>query len=212
MPDPRNHVRSGQPLALAAEQVNWINRQMRAHPELPGASLPHPFPWLVIPCRVATTVANVSVGYVVKLNAVGAKAIPDVNDSADKRVPRAFSFDGEVVLPVTLNNYEDAKHAQLGVIVGGTRFSKFGTSLIVDVCIAGMCVARVRQRSETSVGAGAGPGPFSFMSAPVKRNSGDTDAKLTGAGEASSCGRHRVIAYLGDADTEGFLKFAAVLM
>jgi hypothetical protein len=31
MPDPRGHVRSGQPLALAAEQVNWINAQMRGN-------------------------------------------------------------------------------------------------------------------------------------------------------------------------------------
>lgn len=29
MADPRQTVRPGQPLALAAEQVNWINRQMR---------------------------------------------------------------------------------------------------------------------------------------------------------------------------------------
>jgi len=31
MPDPRGHVRPGQPLALAAEQVNWINAQMRGN-------------------------------------------------------------------------------------------------------------------------------------------------------------------------------------
>jgi len=29
--DPRGHVRPGQPLALAAEQVNWINEQMRGN-------------------------------------------------------------------------------------------------------------------------------------------------------------------------------------
>jgi hypothetical protein len=32
MTDPRNHVRPGQPLSLAAEQVNWINAQMRSNP------------------------------------------------------------------------------------------------------------------------------------------------------------------------------------
>jgi len=164
---------------------------------------------LVVPCRVTTGVQNVGVGYVVKITQAGAKAIPSPSNQSDKRAPSVFSFQGNVVVPVTQDNYEDAK-VQLGVIVGGATFPRPGTPAVVNVCIAGMCVARVRSRGGTF--SGDGPGPYPFMSAPIKRTTADTDAKLTGAGEASTCGSHRIVQYLGNADAEGFLKFAAVLM
>ena len=37
--DPRSSVRPGQPLALAAEQVNWINRQMRGNSGFGGSAI-----------------------------------------------------------------------------------------------------------------------------------------------------------------------------
>lgn len=47
--NPRSSVRPGQPLALAAEQVNWINRQMRAGAGFGGQSGPGfaaPYTWV----------------------------------------------------------------------------------------------------------------------------------------------------------------------
>lgn len=56
MTDPRRHVRPGQPLALAAEQVNWINEQMRRLGGLGGAAIAFPqAPYDSLPCLNATT-------------------------------------------------------------------------------------------------------------------------------------------------------------
>ncbi len=47
--DPRSSVRPGQPLALAAEQVNWINRQMSGDSGFRGGSSPGlaaPYTWV----------------------------------------------------------------------------------------------------------------------------------------------------------------------
>jgi hypothetical protein len=106
-----------------------------------------------------------------------------------------------------MDNYEDAKTG-LGVIMYGAQMPRPGQPRIVGVCIAGMCVARVRPRS--TISSLSIVGPYQFMSAPVRRTEGDTDALLTGAGEASSCGTHRIVQYLGAAG--GPLEFAAVLM
>lgn len=51
MSDPRKPVRPGQPLALAAEQVNWINAQMRGL-GASGGGLSFPqSPYVALPCR-----------------------------------------------------------------------------------------------------------------------------------------------------------------
>jgi hypothetical protein len=208
-------IEPGQKLSGAISARAWNRAQDAADIVLgdrvgfaagPGTAFPGA---LIVPCEVSTTVDNVTPGYVVKIVNAGAKTVPVPSNQQDKRAPAVFSFTGSVVVPVTLANYEDAK-VQLGVIVGGAQMPRPGQARIVNVCISGMCVARFRPR-----GVGIFPGvvdPYKFLSAPVKRTAQDTDAKLTGAGEASSCGSHRIIAGLGPADTDGFLSFAAVIM
>lgn len=48
MTDPRGHVRRGEPLAIAATQVNWINDQMRKREitQPPAESLSAPYTWV----------------------------------------------------------------------------------------------------------------------------------------------------------------------
>lgn len=48
MPDPRSFVRPGQPIALAAAQVNWINQQMRGGGEAveAGKDFSSPYTWV----------------------------------------------------------------------------------------------------------------------------------------------------------------------
>jgi hypothetical protein len=208
-------IEPGQKLSGAISARAWNRAQDAADIVLaertgfgagPGTAFPGA---LIVPCEVSTTVDNVTPGYVVKIVNAGAKTVPVPSNQQDRRAPAVFSFTGSVIVPVTLANYEDAK-VQLAVIVGGAQMPRPGQSRIVNVCISGMCVARFRPRYVSS---GLGDiGPYKFLSAPVKRTAEDTDAKLTGAGEASSCGTHRLIAGLGPADAEGFLSFAAVLM
>jgi predicted RecA/RadA family phage recombinase len=51
-PDPRLGVRPGQPLAVAAEQLNWVNREMRSGDPAFGAgeawATPAPYVWLPV--------------------------------------------------------------------------------------------------------------------------------------------------------------------
>jgi hypothetical protein len=137
------------------------------------------------------------------LNGVAARALPNDIPANAERCARVFALSGSVVVPVSLDAYEDAK-VQLGVIVDGVQMPTPGNSRIVNVCISGLCVARVRPRGNFFQS-------YQFMSAPVRRDAGDTDAKLTGAGESSSCGTHRVIAFLNEPDANG-IDFAAVLL
>jgi hypothetical protein len=204
-------IEPGQKLAGAISARAWNRAQDAADLVLgkqygteasPAASFPGS---LIVPCEVTTTIEGVAPGYVVRLNQAGAKVVPSQSGPADNRCARVFSLTGNIVVPVTLNNYEDAKSG-LGVIMYGAQMPRPGQPRIVGVCIAGMCVARVRRRFVS-----LGPvDPYQFMQAPVRRTDADTDEILTGAGEASSCGTHRIVQYLGDAGNS--LQFAAVLM
>jgi hypothetical protein len=209
-------IEPGQKLSGAISARAWNRAQDAADVVLgdrlgfaagPGAAFPGA---LIVPCQVTTTIEGVAPGYVVKLNQAGAKVIPSQSHSeseVDTRCARVFSLTGNVVVPVTMDNYEDAKTG-LGVIMYGAQMPRPGQPRIVSVCIAGMCVARVRPRFVISVNGLVGP--YQFMSAPVKRTNADTDQILTGAGEASSCGTHRIVQYLGSAGEA--LEFAVVLM
>lgn len=183
MTDPRLYVNSGQTLALAASQVNWINEQMRrtelppAFPQFPGT------PRLVIPCEVSTTAAGVKPGHVVKITGAGTKTSPDPDDAEDTRTVALSSMTGEVYQPVSLANYNQAK-APLGVIVGGVTMPTPSTPRLVVVCVSGLCVARVRGYAG------------SFIQGAVVRP-GDTSTSLIGCAETCGCGHQRVVGDVG---------------
>jgi hypothetical protein len=82
MTDPRNHVRPGQPLSLAAEQVNWINEQMRGNPGFGGGPLTLPqAPFTSLPCRNDTAQviprwSGVAISLAITPNANGTAGTP----------------------------------------------------------------------------------------------------------------------------------------
>lgn len=195
--DPRSPVRPGQPLALAAEQVNWINRQMRGDRGFgAGDSSPVQPAALVVPCSVSTTVTDVSVGHVVKITNSGVWRLPTTQ--FPDNVARVGSLAAQVIQPVSLDNYADAK-CQLGVIVGGTTMPTPSASRIVMVCISGLCVARVRERGGE------------YLQGPVLR--GDDSAEdFIGAAEQCSCGTARILSFIGNVPSFPGLKFAVVLL
>jgi hypothetical protein len=56
--DPRSSVRPGDPLRVSAEQLNWINRQMRGGSQRAGAlRLPSGSPYTSLPCKNVTASA-----------------------------------------------------------------------------------------------------------------------------------------------------------
>lgn len=149
---------------------------------------------IVVPCFVTSTVTGVAPGHVVQLTAATGYVVPDHSNQNDTRAAVGGGLSGSVWTPVSLDNYADAK-VQLGVIVGGRDMPSPGQPQYVKVCIAGMCIARVRART---VG-GGNPGPYKFIQGSVLR-SGDTATPLTGAAEASTCGHQRIVQYVGTAN------------
>ena len=156
---------------------------------------------LVVACRVTTSIASVKPGHVVAINTAGAYAIPDPSEALDKKSPRVFSFEADVVTPVEYISYGQSLRP-FGVIVGGVAMPQIGQPRVVNVCITGMCVARVKMR-----------GVGDFLRRPVIREEQDTIESLTGLAEQSSCGPHRIVEEIGPADPgDETVKYCAVIL
>jgi hypothetical protein len=197
--DPRNPVRAGQPLYLAAAQVNWINRQMRGDTGLRQGDVPQAEPTsLVVPVSVTSTIDNVKPGYVVRLTGTAAHIAPSSTNPNDTRVAVVSCLSGQVIIPVPLGTYEPLT-TSLGVIVGGAKMPSTTQSAVVRVCVSGLCVARYRPRG----------GPHYYLQGSVLRGD-DDEEELTGAAEATTCGNIRIIADLGAADD--VCNWAAVIL
>jgi hypothetical protein len=205
-------IEAGQKLAGAISARAWNRAQEAADRVLgagtgfgAGAGIAEPGR-LVVPCLVTSTVSGVLAGHVVKIDDASVWVSPARNDSEDKRSATVSCLSGSVVVPVSLANYADAK-VELGAIVSGATMPKPGAPAVVNVCIAGMCICRVRPRFEMS---GIGyVGKYKFIQASVLR-AGDSADPLTGAAEASSCGHHRIIRYLTSAN--GVASYAVVIL
>lgn len=151
---------------------------------------------LVVPCLVSTTVQNVRVGHVVKIAAAGLTRVP--TSVTGGGVATVNTLTAEVIQAVSLDYYPNAK-VQLGVIVGGVTMPTPQANRIVQVCISGLCVARVRERAGN------------FLQGPVVRADDDAD-DLAGAAESCTCGSQRIIHYLGSVPQSQVLRFAVVLL
>jgi hypothetical protein len=202
-------IEKGQRLSSAISARAWNRAQQAADIVLgvePGVSAtPGPVEpsRVVVPCLVSSSKDDITVGHVVKITACSAYDIPD--ESHATRCPAAHSLTGEIIEPVSLGDYAKAK-VQLGVIVSGVTMPKSGATAIVNVCISGMCIARVRPRDAI---ASDGWQERQFIQGPVIR-SGDSASDLKGVAEACSCGHQRIIQFLGEADSVS--RFAVVLL
>ena len=203
-------IEPGQRLSTAISARAWNRAQQAADVVLgvqPGTAstigTAEP-PRVVVPCLVSSTIDNVKIGYVVKLTGASAYDVPGTGDNASKCVA-AHCMTAEVVVPVSLENYAQAK-TQLGVIVSGAAMPSTSETVVVNVCISGLCVARVRSRESVSR---SSVGQYKFLQGPVLR-SGDSATNLTGAAEACSCGSQRILDYVASADS--YSKWAAVIL
>jgi len=138
--DPRRHVRAGQPLSLAAEQVNWINEQMRGNPGFGGGALSLPqAPYWVLPCHNATATAFARWGGV---RVTGLAALP--NDSGTAGTPQFQRT------PVITGGALTAGATQWGVAVEPIKADAIGM-----VAVAGVVQAKVRVAATTDIAVGA---------------------------------------------------------
>jgi hypothetical protein len=200
-------IEPGQKLAGAISARAWNRAQDASDIVLAertgfGAEAGAAFPGaLIVPCQVTTTIEDVKPGHVVAINEAGAKVVPDVQSETDTRCARVHSFVGQVVTPVTYESYNDSLK-QFGVIVGGAAMPRPSSPQIVLVCVAGMCVARVKIR-----------GVGEFLRRPVIREEQDTAESLAGMAEQSSCGPHRIVQELAAAVSgDETVKFCAVIL
>jgi hypothetical protein len=158
---------------------------------------------LVAPCKVTTDVEGVSVGHAVvlfgnvvqSLNVTHARQ-PDLKASPpDKFVPSWFCLEGAIrraAAPAAggLSSTSDSIRRNdinaIGVIIGGAVMPKPGIPQIVQVCIAGLCMARVRQR-------GLSLQDYGFVQPAMLRETQDDADKLAGCLEIVDCGVHRLL-------------------
>jgi hypothetical protein len=71
------------------------------------------------------------------------------------------------------------------------------TGAVVDVCVAGVCVAQLRRRSLT--------GTQNAVSPAVIRNNVDTIGNLYGSAEDTECGHARLLRWLDSVPQSGVL-------
>jgi hypothetical protein len=90
-----------------------------------------------------------------------------------------------------------------GVIVGGVVMPRGSTPTVVDVCIAGVCVAELRRRSALSLLTSVQPATIRF--------SQETLAELVGVAEDSECGSGRLLRWLGPVQNS-VNRYAVVLL
>lgn len=137
MTDPRNHVRAGQPLSLAAEQVNWINEQMRGNPGFGGGPLTLPqAPYTAMPCRNDTGAvidrwSGVAIGLAVVPNSSGTAGTPQFER-----------------MPVLRATALEAGTTAWGVAIEPITAGGFGT---VAVAGAVPCKVRIDKATDTEV-------------------------------------------------------------
>jgi len=87
--DPRSSVRKGDPLALAAEQVNWINRQMRGNSGFGGSAIDFsgaPYTWVYATQSAVTVVPRWGV-----MKIAGVEVVP-TNDDEDSETQQFCSM------------------------------------------------------------------------------------------------------------------------
>jgi hypothetical protein len=191
-------IEKGQKLSSAVSARAWNRAQDAADVVLgsvtsfdavPGKAGPAS---LVVPCLVTTTINKVLPGHIVTFTGVGAKDIPDYNNSNDKRVARVHSLTAEVTRPVSYDNYEN-NNWRIGVIVSGVEMPVPGTPRMVNVCIGGLCVARVIQ-TEVGVDPAVSVGGR-FIRGCVIRAPGE-ETSLIGLAEQASCGPAEIIHFI----------------
>jgi hypothetical protein len=157
---------------------------------------------LVAPCKVTTEVEGVSVGHAVvifgNLVQIDGRHVrqPNLNKSQpDKFAPSWFCLEGRISLAAAPNagqifSYSDTIRRSnlqaIGVIVGGAVMPRPGTPQIVQVCISGLCMAKVRER-------GVQIQDWGFVQPAMLRETQDDPEKLAGCLEVVDCGVHRLL-------------------
>lgn len=202
-------VEAGEPLRSAITARTWNRAKEAADLVLGsrigfavGGSAAGPSQ-LVVPVRVTTAIDNVGIGHVVQI--MGATAFysaaatrPDITENPQSyEPPRIFGLRGNIPLAqqfsTTVSTFQRPDLQPTGVIVGGSKMPTIATPQVVQVCIAGLCVARVR-RSASSAGG------FGFVLPAVVRDTTISfeqlqqfSAQLAGVYEPSDFGVHRLL-------------------
>jgi hypothetical protein len=208
MPRQDGRIEPGQKLSKAISARAWNRAQEAAdivlgRPQaLPGDSKLIPGQ-LVVPCYLTTPV---TVGTVVTIRP-GLFPPPGnaPNHSAsDTFTPFANRIYATVAQPVPFVDIRTTRQTPLGVVIAGATLPSNGNPGFVQVCIAGLCVAKVRYRY------GAG----NFIRAPVLREPTDTSENLYGVADESDCGPGRIIHYFFNPISAGppEIRYAAVLL
>jgi hypothetical protein len=152
---------------------------------------------LVVPVLVSTAINNVGIGHVVEIMGSvapyeAAATNPNILDNpASYEPPRIFGLRGSIPLarlfPTSAQNFQRPDLQPTGVIVGGVKMPTIGQPEIVQVCISGLCVARVAKTTTAS--------QWGFVQPAVVRTTGQNQQNLAGVYEVSDFGVHRLLGH-----------------
>jgi len=148
---------------------------------------------LVVPASVTTSIQNVGIGHVVRINGYAGRT-PDLIED-ETFAPEFACLSASVHVPVAFNaltvEFRNIYRLAFGVIVGGAKMPTPAASSVVNVCISGLCFARVRGRVE-SISSGA------FVQPSMLRLQSDTVQSLTGVFDQTDAGIARLIEFSED--------------
>lgn len=201
MPRPDGRVQPGQRLDTAFSARAWNRAQDAADLVLGdrgGLTVPPTggrTARLVVPCTVSTIYNGVRPGHAVRLAGISAPQIPIWNASL-QNPPDDFVPIGSPMLSAEVsraNNFGATSLFQLrevelhaiGIIVGGAVMPTVGQPQPVDVCISGVCVARIRVRASYN--------ERGFVRPAFARRPSDTAENLHGCLEVGDTGQGRLI-------------------
>jgi hypothetical protein len=151
---------------------------------------------LVVPCHVFTTVEGVMPGHVVTFNGSATVRFPNLNKlEPDTFAPQVVALSGSVHTPGNFNpGFRTQYQSAFGVIVGGVTMPTPQNSQLVNVCVAGVCAARLRVRNySTNLQNYAVEALGYFVQPAMLRRSTDTAQNLAGTLELSDSGIHRLL-------------------
>jgi hypothetical protein len=205
---PDGRIEPGQKLASAISARAWNRAQDAADIVLGertefGAEAGMRMPGqLVVPCLVTNNDlqgAIVQIGSIVDFRQPSSTSATIVGGNVTVRALAGVPF-----VPANLVDRRSQAAKGFGVILGGAKMPAFGESSVLDVCIAGPCIARVNRRSSSML---------TRVQPPVIRNNLEAQfpKDIVGVGEDSECGHALLLQWL-DVFTQVDIVYRAVIL
>lgn len=187
MPDPRQYVRPGQRLQIAASQINALNEIMRVKTGFGAGGFSELQYAIVVPVRLTTAPAvdYPHIGVAIKISSCQTSK-SQVND---KLLPFGISFiSGSVAEPTDMTSTTALPAPEMFALTVEPIKSGQGGTTVVRCAVKGLAIARVRRFSTSD----------RYVALPTRRSTSETTELLRGTLETSAAGYGRFVIAIDD--------------